>query len=254
MNLTVLTATLNAEKHITRLINCLRTQTDREFEWLVVDGGSSDKTLSLVSEAAKDLRVRCLQECDFGIYDALNKGVRAIVDGYYLVLGADDQIAPNAIENYRKAILESGADIVTAAIRQRSKTIFPRERMGWLYGLGGVAGSHAVGMVINKSLHLRFGFYSNKFPIAADQYFIKNALIGGATIVRKSFLAGEFSDEGTTGADPIGVITDVFRVQLRTERYVTLQYIIFIARILKIYVLTMVKSFINYLVINKQKK
>ncbi len=239
--ITVLTATLNAEAFVGRLICSLIAQTDQDFEWLVVDGCSTDRTCELVIKAASDLNVRCLVSKDFGIYDALNRGIQTIDDGYYLVLGADDQLSPEAIECYREAICEFNSDIVTASIQQGGKTIHPRQNLGWLYGLGGVAGSHAVGMVIKVSLHDSFGFYSRKFPIAADQYFIKRALIGGATITRKSFVAGEFSNEGTTGSDPIGVLTDVFRVQLLTEKWITLQYIIFAMRLLKIYILSKLK-------------
>ena len=74
-------------------------------------------------------------------------------------------------------------------------------------------------MVINVRPHQHFGLYSRKFPIAADQYFIKRALIGGVTISRKSFVAGEFSNEGTTGSDPAEVLTAVFRVELLAERW-----------------------------------
>ena len=232
--ITILTATLNAEAYIHRLIDSLRNQVDQNFEWLVVDGCSSDRTVEFV-ESAFDLSVRCIVSKDFGIYDALNRGIQAIDDGYYLVVGADDLLLPNAIKCYRKSIPEGYPDIVTAAIYQSGKVILPKKGLGWLYGLPGIASSHAVGMLFKVDLHKRFGLYSRKFPIAADQLFVKIALAGGASILRKKFIAGIFSDEGTSGCDPVGLLTDVFRVQLLTERLIFMQYLIFMLRIFKLY-------------------
>lgn len=238
--ITVLTATLNAEHFIPRLIKSLQAQTDPDFEWLVVDGCSTDRTRELV-KSAKNVNSRCLAAKDFGIYDALNRGVQAIDNGYYLVVGADDILSPNAIHEYRASLVECDSDIVTAAIQQDGRVITPRQGMGWLYGLPGIASSHAVGMIIRVNLHQRFGLYSRKFPIAADQLFVKQALAGGATIMRKSFVAGEFSSEGTSGTDPVGLLTEVFRVQLLTERPVALQYLLFALRLSKLYLWSLLR-------------
>lgn len=238
--ITVLTATLNAEKYISNLIESLQKQTDKDFEWVIADGASTDKTESIV-KAVQNLRIRFLYAKDFGIYDALNRGIQAIDSGYYLVVGADDTLMPDAISQYRAAINHDDPDIITTAILQAGRVVPARQGLGWLYGLPGIAGSHAVGMMLKVDLHKRFGLYSRKFPIAADQYFIKQALAGGATIIRKSFIAGEFSNEGTSGTDPVGLLTDVFRVQVLTERPAFIQFLLFSMRLLKLYIFSLLK-------------
>lgn len=235
--ITVLTATLNVERYIGRLIDSLEKQTDSDFHWVIVDGMSSDRTREII-ESAQGLNIKLISGHDFGIYDALNKGLALIENGYYLVIGADDKLDPNAIKNFRASILDSQADIITTAIYQSGKVVRPRKNLGWLFGLPGIAGNHAVGTLLNRDLHKKFGFYSRKFPIAADQLFIKQALAGGASIVRENFIAGEFSNEGVSGTDPIGLLTEVFRVQLMTERPIFTQYVLFIMRILKVYILS----------------
>jgi glycosyltransferase involved in cell wall biosynthesis len=235
IKLTILTATLNAEKFISRLIDSLQNQSDTNFEWLVVDGGSNDKTCELIKNAT-GLNVRILCGKDFGIYDALNRGVTSISDGYYLVVGADDVLTSYAVEKYRAAASTGNYDIITTSHIQGGLIVKARSNLGWLYGLPGVAGSHAVGMIINVNLHRNFGLYSKKFPIAADQLFIKTCLKGGAKILRLEFIAGEFSNEGTSGTDPVSLLTDIFRVQILTEKYVLLQFLLFAARFLKLYV------------------
>ncbi len=238
--ITIVTATLNAEKYLPRLIDSLQNQTDRDFEWVVVDGGSTDKTLDLIKNNC-GLNVRCLVGNDFGIYDALNRGLKVIKHGYYIVLGADDTLTPEAIKEYHAAINESRADIISASVRQGGRIVEPREGLGWLYGLPGMASSHAVGMAVNINLHHMYGMYSRKFPIAADQLFVKQAVSGGATISRRNFLAGEFSSEGTSGSDPVGLLTEVFRVQLITERIAIIQFILFGLRLWKLYFFSLLR-------------
>ena len=237
--ITLLTATLNAAPVLPRLIACLRAQTDREFEWVVADGGSTDVTRALLRDAS-DLHVNLMTAPDFGIYDALNRGLRSITGGYYLVVGADDMLDPTAVADFRRAALEAGQpDLVAAGIRQDGREIQPRQHMGWLYGIQGVAASHAVGLLIKRELHVRHGLYSNKFPIAADQLFVKTALMRGATIKRTRFVAGEFSTQGLSGNDSLGVLTEIFRCQVRTERWVFPQYVIFVLRLGKYYLRTL---------------
>ena len=102
--------------------------------------------------------------------------------------------------------------------------------------MAGVSSNHAVSLLINVDLHRKYGFYSNKFPIAADQLFVKKSLKCGAKIVRSTFIAGEFSLDGLSSADEVGTLTEFFRIQLLTEDWLLLQYILFFARLLRIYI------------------
>jgi glycosyltransferase involved in cell wall biosynthesis len=234
--ISILTATLNAANLLPRLIACLRAQTDGDFEWVVADGGSTDGTQALLHDAA-DLRIRLTESSDFGIYDALNRAIRQVEQGYYLVVGADDLLFENAVADYRAHATTAGVpDFVAASIRQAGRTIPARSGLGWLYGMPGEASSHSVGLLIKRSCHDRFGLYSRHFPIAADQLFVKTALQRGATIERISEVVGEFGTDGTSGSDSLGLLTELFRVQVRTERSVALQYLIFAARLSKYYV------------------
>ena len=79
VKLTVITATYNAEKYLPNLIKSLREQTCKDFEWIVADGSSTDRTLELLSEV-KDLNLVVSSEPDFGIYDALNRAIKLASD------------------------------------------------------------------------------------------------------------------------------------------------------------------------------
>ena len=134
MKLSIVTVTLNAAAHLPRLIRSLRSQTDPDFEWVVMDGGSSDGTLALLAQAT-ELPLIWRSEPDFGIYDALNKALRLASGEYYLVAGADDVLDPGAVAGYRRLIEETDADIVTTSVRVGAHRVVHRPRgPTWLRG------------------------------------------------------------------------------------------------------------------------
>ena len=70
VSISVISATYNATSVLPDLINSLLNQTDQQFEWVVVDGASTDKTVELV-QSCKLANVNLLSERDCGIYMVL---------------------------------------------------------------------------------------------------------------------------------------------------------------------------------------
>jgi glycosyltransferase involved in cell wall biosynthesis len=231
--LSIITATYNAACVLPELLASLRAQTDLDFEWVVMDAGSTDGTLSILKEV-KDLRLVYRSEPDFGIYDALNKSVRLSSGDYYLVIGADDVLSPDAVANYKSWLAKSKADIVTASIKYGTTTKKFPFSSSWLAGGMAYVTSHAVGSVYRKSLHDQheIGFYSRFYPIAADQLFILRAVKQGATVCVADFYAGRFGDGGISSTDILGTLTEFFRIQMQFE-WRPLQVLLFILRLLK---------------------
>lgn len=232
VTISVVTATYNAEEYLPILIASLRDQTDKNFQWVVADGCSSDATLKLL-EAASDLDLTVSSQADFGIYDALNRAIKISDSDYYIVVGADDVLYSNAIADYRAAILESEADIITSQIVSAGKIIALGNKPSWLHGQAAYITGHSVGAAFKKNLHQKFGYYSSKFPIAADQLFVKQACQGGASRYEAQFKAGEFGSAGYSNNDIAGTLTEIFRIQLLTEKHKYLQIIILAFRLLK---------------------
>ncbi|WP_287963203.1 glycosyltransferase [Alcanivorax sp.] len=233
--LSVVTATYNVEEKIPSLISSLARQSDQKFEWVVADGGSNDSTLELVNNAASVLEnVKIDSRPDCGIYDALNRAVKIAEGDYYLVVGADDELTPGAVESFRKACKESEADFVTALI-DTGRNIKGVRRPGWrwLYGPFAYVSGHAVGLAIRRSLHDRFGFYSLDYHIASDQLFILRAVDGGAVVSRHDFVAGRFDPGGTSAQDLLATLMEGFRVQVTVGESPLIQFGLLGLRILK---------------------
>lgn len=229
--ISIITAVYNAADCIHYLIESLRMQTDQNFEWVVVDGLSTDSTLETLKQIV-DLNIKIISEADFGIYDALNKGIKACEGEYYLVAGADDIFYSNAVEDYKNA-LEGGIDMVTAQIKIEQYISKPSNKPSWWVGQFHWVSAHALGVLIRKELHHQYGYYSRKFPIAADQLFIKKCCQSGVKVKYIDCLVGEFGLEGVSSYDTIGTCTEAFRVQLLTEKNKWIQYILFILKLTK---------------------
>jgi glycosyltransferase involved in cell wall biosynthesis len=229
--ISVVTATFNAAGDLPNLVASLRHQTDKDFEWVVADGLSTDGTTAIL-RAAGDLRIRILERADFGIYDALNEAIRASAGEFYIVAGADDVFEADAIERYRAAA-GADVDIVTAKVRYKGECVGPRGARPWLIGTWAFVSFHAVGCMIRKELHERHGYYSRHYPLAADQLFLKQAYQGGARIRVLESVAGEFGSGGVSTLNTLAQLTDTFRVQYLTERNKWLQIGLFFLRVLK---------------------
>lgn len=232
--ISIVTAVYNSEGCIQHLIDSLLAQSEKEFEWVVVDGGSSDRTVEIISGYSGQINLKVLSEPDFGIYDALNKGIKLSSSDYYLVVGSDDVLSPNCIEQYSKAIKEhKDIDFVTGNVKYGNRTLTVKNTSSAISGAWSFVTCHSVGLVVRRSLHEQFGYYSRYFPIAADQLFIKKAVLGGAKVKMLDFIAGEFGQDGLSSSNVLGHITETFRVQYETERFKTLQIMLFVMRLVK---------------------
>ena len=229
--ITIITATYNAQASLPTLIASLRSQTDRSFEWVVIDGASEDGTVELLKNA-HDVLTRLVSEPDFGIYHALNKALHMARGDYYLVVGADDCLDPRAIENFSRAAAESSADIISAPVLVEGKQIAPRRRMSWLRSGPPMVSAHSVGSLIKLSLHREVGWYSKRFPIAADTYFLLQVWRRQKRFAYLQETAGTFGAGGASSADTLGALCESFRANVEVRDGLFLHALLLILRII----------------------
>lgn len=89
MKYSIITATYNAERFVERCLVSILGQTYPDFEWIVQDGASKDRTAEIIARYP-DARIKFASEPDCGIYDAWNKGVKRASGDWAIFLGADD--------------------------------------------------------------------------------------------------------------------------------------------------------------------
>lgn len=97
--LTIVTVCFNSEKTLKRCMKSVTTQLNDDIEYLIIDGKSTDNTISLIKENTKGLdNVRYISEIDKGIYDAMNKGINMAKGEWIYFLNSDDCIKDNVLE------------------------------------------------------------------------------------------------------------------------------------------------------------
>lgn len=99
--LTILTPTYNRGEYLERVYNSLVAQTDQNFEWLLIDDGSTDNTEEVVRKLAKKnehaFSFRCYFKPNGGKHTALNYGARYAAGDIVLILDSDDYLTSDAV-------------------------------------------------------------------------------------------------------------------------------------------------------------
>ena len=100
---TVFTPTFNRARTLSRVYESLQRQTLRDFEWLLVDDGSTDDTRQLISEwqAKSDFPIRYVFQENQGKPAAFNRGVQEATGELFLTLDSDDACVPQALERFK---------------------------------------------------------------------------------------------------------------------------------------------------------
>lgn len=99
----IITITYNAEDCLPATLSSVAQQSFRDFEHLIIDGASSDSTISLAENAGYP-EIRILSEPDDGLYYAMNKGLKAAKGKYLLFMNAGDTFhSPDTLALYAAA-------------------------------------------------------------------------------------------------------------------------------------------------------
>lgn len=174
MKITIVTPCFNSEATIGDCVASIASQDYENIEHIVVDGGSTDRTLEILrSNGVPEASV--LRGPDEGIYDAMNKGIRAASGDVIGILNSDDMYnRDDVISRVADAFREREAEIVFGdlhyvrageldkPIRYYSSASFKP----WKFRFGFMPAHPA--MFIRRELHEEHGFYKTDYRIAAD--------------------------------------------------------------------------------------
>ncbi len=111
---TVFTPTYNRAYILPKLYASLRTQTSFDFEWLIVDDGSTDETERLVNEwltERNEFYIRYYKQVNGGKHRAINKGVQLAQGKLFFIVDSDDYLTTDAIETlicWEKLVAKEG--------------------------------------------------------------------------------------------------------------------------------------------------
>ena len=165
--ISVITVCYNSSFEIVKTIESLKSQTCKDFEYIVIDGNSSDGTLlKAINSGIVD---KYLSENDLGIYDAMNKGVKLSSGDYIVFLNADDVFEANFIEVIYLLIQNCPDFIYSSVFVQSLKTkkLYIPDIITKDFDFKSMPFPHP-GLVVKKSVFDVVGNFNLKYKYAAD--------------------------------------------------------------------------------------
>ena len=174
MKVSIITASFNSIATIRDTIESVLVQDYPDIEYIIVDGASKDGTVDIVREYGDRIDI-VISESDKGIYDAMNKGIRAATGDVVGLLNSDDFYADDsAVRQLIECMEDAGSDTVYAdlaiveardtgrVVRYYDSSAFHPKRLcyGWMP-------AHPTFMVKRK-LYETYGGFSLDYHIAAD--------------------------------------------------------------------------------------
>ena len=109
MLLTIVTINRNNAIGLEKTMLSVASQTYKEFEYVVVDGASTDNSVEVIKRLAPQFgnRLKWISEPDKGIYNAMNKGMKMASGDYYQILNSGDSLAAADVTGQMLAELEN---------------------------------------------------------------------------------------------------------------------------------------------------
>jgi glycosyltransferase involved in cell wall biosynthesis len=93
--ISVITVVLNGEKYLEETIKCVLNQTYNNIEYVIIDGGSTDRTVDIIKKYEEKIDY-WVSEPDNGIYDAMNKAIGTITGKWVNFINSSDTLDANA--------------------------------------------------------------------------------------------------------------------------------------------------------------
>ena len=171
--ISIITVVRNGEKHLEECINSVLAQKFKDFEYLVIDGNSSDNTRNIIKKYEPKIDFY-LSENDQGIYDAFNKGMKYVRGKYFGYVNSDDILNSNALEILSRYINSyPEKDFFFGAVKKHWGVLYGYKP--WKISFSwGFYSSHSTGFFIKTSSSKKVGEYNLKYKFSADyDYFYR---------------------------------------------------------------------------------
>ncbi|MET0497678.1 MAG: glycosyltransferase family 2 protein [Steroidobacteraceae bacterium] len=169
--ISVITVVRNGASTIRNAIDSVAGQSFRDFEYLIVDGASTDGTVEILAECADRIDY-WKSERDTGIYSAWNKALTLARGEWVAFLGADDAYYPDALEGYARKIasLSAATHYISSRVELVKNGKVVRtigSRWAWPAFSRFMTVAH-VGSLHHRSLFEEYGQFDDKYRLCGD--------------------------------------------------------------------------------------
>lgn len=215
--ISVITVVFNGEDQIGRTISSVVDQTYDQIEYIIIDGNSTDKTLDVIA-GFKGVDV-LVSETDRGLYDAMNKGLKAATGEYVWFLNSGDQIySSDTVEKMVSGlsgepdILYGGTMIIDAFQNEiGDRRLKPPDPLTWR--------SFRLGMVVcHQSILVRRALapeYNLDYRLSADFEWVIRVARRSSSIHNTELILSRFLEGGLTDHNIKAGLKERFKIMRR---------------------------------------
>ena len=186
MQVSLITCTNNSEKTIKNCCLSVYSQTYKNIEHIVIDKNSQDKTISIIKQYTNK-NTKIYNQKGFGIYNALNEGLKICNGNIIGILHSDDEfVDKEIISNVASKFLEKDLDILFSNIYYTRKKNINNILRDWKSNLEeGIQSNKFLnekiingwmpphpGIFFKKDLLTKIGYFDENFKISSDYDFI----------------------------------------------------------------------------------
>lgn len=205
----ITTPCFNSEKTIERTLRSVLEQEFKDYEYIIVDGGSTDGTTDILKryEPLFEGRMRWKSERDKGIYDAFNKGIAQSKGLYCWNINADDYAEPQALQfiaDKVKDLQPSSFPILSGSLRfiyddgreAHIKTMDQKEA-DRRYRLADIGINHPA-TIVPKRVYDQVGSYDEQYKIMGDMDWFRRAYEAGVPFMYTAEVLTNMSEGGVS--------------------------------------------------------
>jgi putative colanic acid biosynthesis glycosyltransferase len=214
----IVTVVLNDLEGLMRTANSILSQGFKNYEWVVIDGGSTDGTVEYLSGLDRQF-VKWLSEKDFGIYDAMNKSIDLCEGQYLCFLNADDCFTdPDILLKANVAIVEQNKqpDILFAGAAYNFDS-----GLKWYRGPKRIENYiwHGLPALHQATFYKKDIFrnikYDLSYKICGDYCLASTCFVQGIQAAYLDFPVVEFAVGGFSYSNPVLNIIESLKIQRR---------------------------------------
>lgn len=212
----VITPCLNSVKTIRQTIESVLNQTYPNIEYIIVDGGSKDGTLSVIEEYESLFqgRLRYVSEKDQGIYDAMNKGIKMSTGCLIGILNSDDYYEREAVEHCIKRYTPGKEQVIYGYQR-----ILQNERVVKIC-INSHKGIHQNMLphptcFVSREVYRKYGLFIKFFKIAADYEFMLRVYKKNVEFIQIPEVLANFRSGGASSSERTLIEKETIRLLYR---------------------------------------
>ncbi len=180
MKLSIITINYNDASGLKKTMNSVMSQTFSEFEYIVIDGNSTDASVATIKSYKND-RLQWLSEPDSGIYNAMNKGIVRATGEYLLFLNSGDFLISNTVLETVMPKLDDSCSFNTCNLLldgDEKRVKEHPERISFSYIVSNTI-SHP-STFIKSEMFVKYGMYNEKNKVISDwEFFFKTLGLNG---------------------------------------------------------------------------